>query len=160
VPIKNEEYFKIAKKIIRILPKSNVELITDSTSAECVKYIANAFLLTKTVYMNIAYDAVIALGGQWDDVIVGVTSDSRIGSSHTRIYDNKGRGAGGNCLIKDFEAFISYLDQKIKLRDIATLSAIKYMNIDLLLSSQKDMAILESIYGSSLTSFIDTTHSN
>ena len=77
-------------------------LITDSASAETVKYVANAFLATKLSYSNAVAALCEAVGADVDDVLVGMGHDRRIG----RDYLKPGPGWGGSCLPKDTRALI------------------------------------------------------
>jgi UDPglucose 6-dehydrogenase len=84
-------------------------VLTDSTSAEIVKYMANNFLTVKTAFMNEYYDLVKQVGGVWEDVVEGFVSDPRIGNSHTSVPGHDGkRGFGGTCFPKDINAIIEF----------------------------------------------------
>jgi UDPglucose 6-dehydrogenase len=84
-------------------------VLTDSTSGEIVKYMANNFLTVKTAFMNEYYDLVEQVGGVWEDVVEGFVSDPRIGNSHTSVPGHDGkRGFGGTCFPKDINAIIEF----------------------------------------------------
>ena len=84
-------------------------VLTDSTSAEFVKYMANNFLTVKTAFMNEYYDLIERVGGDWNDVVEGFVSDPRIGNSHTSVPGHDGkRGFGGTCFPKDINAIIEF----------------------------------------------------
>jgi nucleotide sugar dehydrogenase len=84
-------------------------VLTDSTSAELVKYMANNFLTVKTAFMNEYYDLVEQVGGTWEEVVEGFVSDPRIGNSHTSVPGHDGkRGFGGTCFPKDINAIIEF----------------------------------------------------
>jgi UDPglucose 6-dehydrogenase len=84
-------------------------VLTDSTSAEIIKYMANNFLTVKTAFMNEYYDLVERVGGDWNDVVEGFVSDPRIGNSHTSVPGHDGkRGFGGTCFPKDINAIIEF----------------------------------------------------
>jgi hypothetical protein len=62
-----------------------------------------------------------------------------------------GRGAGGPCFIKDFAAFAKlYRDTIGKKEGVAFLKAAEKKNIILLAGSNKDMHLLEGVYGKSV----------
>lgn len=136
-----------AHKVLSVLPKAPYELITTARTAECIKYIGNTFLHTKIVFMNIAYDFVQAAEGSWEHVREAVGNDSRIGHSHTHPVHESGRGAGGHCFIKDFEAFLQYTYAHADQHTTKVLEAIRDKNNQLLLSTQKDLELLEGVYG-------------
>ena len=82
-------------------------VLTDSTSAELIKYMSNNFLTVKTAFFNEYYDLVNTFGGDWDAIVEGVTSDPRIGNSHSKVPGHDGkRGFGGTCFPKDINAMI------------------------------------------------------
>jgi nucleotide sugar dehydrogenase len=88
-------------------------VLTDSTSAEIVKYMANNFLTVKTAFMNEYYDLVKQVGGEWEDVVEGFVSDPRIGNSHTSVPGHDGkRGFGGTCFPKDINAIIEFSQER------------------------------------------------
>ena len=77
-------------------------LITDSASAETMKYAANAFLATKLSFTNAVAALCEAVGADVNDVLAGMGYDPRIG----RDYLRPGPGWGGSCLPKDTRALI------------------------------------------------------
>ena len=84
-------------------------ILTDSTSAEVIKYMSNNFLSVKVSFVNEYYDLVEKLGADWDKVIEGFVSDPRIGNSHTQTPGHDGkRGFGGTCFPKDINAIIQF----------------------------------------------------
>jgi len=90
-------------------------LITDVTSAEMIKYTANAFLPTKISFINEIASLCDRVGANIDDVSRGVGLDTRIGSS----FLQAGLGYGGSCFPKDTRA-------------LEFLSAVKGYNCELL----------------------------
>ena len=84
-------------------------ILTDSTSAELIKYMSNNFLTVKTAFFNEYYDLADKLDADWDAIVEGVTSDPRIGNSHSKVPGHDGkRGFGGTCFPKDINAIIKY----------------------------------------------------
>ena len=73
----------------------------------------------------------------------------RIGRTHLDPIHKSGRGAGGNCFIKDFAAFKKLYKEKVDedLPGVITLHSIESKNIDLLLDSNKDLDLLKGVYG-------------
>jgi nucleotide sugar dehydrogenase len=97
-------------------------VLTDSTSAELIKYMSNNFLTVKTAFFNEYYDLVNELNADWNVVVEGVTSDPRIGNSHSKVPGHDGkRGFGGTCFPKDINAMIEY--SKTKNVEMNTLEA-------------------------------------
>ena len=77
-------------------------LITDPISAETIKYSANAFLVTKLSFINSIAAVCEGVGANIDDVIEGISYDSRIGDK----YMKPGPGWGGSCFPKDTKSLI------------------------------------------------------
>jgi len=76
-------------------------LVTASlTSAEMIKYAANAFLATKISFANEMANVCERVGADATEVMRGVGLDSRIGSK----FLNAGIGWGGSCFGKDIQA--------------------------------------------------------
>lgn len=77
---------------------------TDSTTAEMVKYMANAFLATKVILANEMFAICQALGIKYEEVKSMVVADHRIFDSHLDVTTAK--GFGGKCFPKDVVAMI------------------------------------------------------
>ena len=77
-------------------------LVTDSASAEIVKYAANAFLATKVSFVNAMANLCEAVGADVREVGLGLGHDPRIGFE----YLEPGPGFGGACLPKDVRALL------------------------------------------------------
>jgi UDPglucose 6-dehydrogenase len=75
-------------------------IVTDPTSAEMVKYGANALLALKISFVNELAHLCDLLGGDIDTVADGVGADPRIG----RAFLDAGLGFGGSCFPKDVRA--------------------------------------------------------
>ncbi len=154
IGITREEHREAAKVVIEILPHALHENICTTEEAELVKYAGNTFLYIKVVYMNMLYDLAQTLGGDWETIVKNVTADPRIGTSHMHPAHasghtkKQGRGAGGHCFIKDFAALADFYKKTIP--DAAgheLFAAIERKNSDLLRASNKDIELLEEVYG-------------
>ena len=86
-------------------------IITSSDESEAIKYFSNTFLAYKVAYFNKIYDLCQVVGMDYDLVCEGVTADSRIGKSHTKVpgIDND-RGFGGTCFPKDINSLINQME--------------------------------------------------
>lgn len=147
IPHDSEAFRSRAEAVLAVLPVAPYSVITSTRSAECIKYIGNSFLYTKLLFMNIAYDFTQAAGAEWNDVREAVSHDSRIGNSHTNAVQPDGRGAGGHCFIKDFEAFLDYCQDTLHdSRSTAVLTALRNKNNQLLLDTHKDLDLLHGVY--------------
>lgn len=77
---------------------------TDPTTAETVKYFANAFLSTKVTFANFFYDFCQKIGIKYEEVKKMAATDPRIVDSHLDVTTV--RGFGQKCLPKDLVALI------------------------------------------------------
>ncbi len=77
-------------------------LATDLSSAEMIKYAANAFLATKISFINEVANICDRVGADVTQVAKGIGLDSRIGNK----FLNAGIGWGGSCFPKDVSALI------------------------------------------------------
>ncbi len=146
IPKDNEEYRNIAKKVLSVLPKASFELVCRAKEAEMIKYAGNSFLYLKVLYANLLFDLSKKLDCNWDVVKQAFGADSRIGYSHLDPLSG-GRGAGGNCFIKDFAAFVSFYEKTVSDNTGANfLRSAETKNIELLLSSGKNLDIIRRIY--------------
>lgn len=75
-------------------------LVSDITTAEMIKYAANAFLATKISFINEIANLCNHTGISIDGVIQGIALDPRIGPS----FLQAGIGYGGSCFPKDVRA--------------------------------------------------------
>ena len=96
---------------------------TDTTTAEMIKYMANAFLATKVMFANEMFDICNSLGVKYEEVKSMAAADRRIGDSHLNV--TTARGFGGKCLPKDLVALIgSAKDLKIEPKLLRTVWAL------------------------------------
>lgn len=81
-------------------------LATDLSSAEMIKYAANAFLATKISFINEVANICDRVGADVTQVAKGIGLDSRIGNK----FLQAGIGWGGSCFPKDVSALIHTAD--------------------------------------------------
>jgi UDPglucose 6-dehydrogenase len=77
-------------------------LATSLTSAEMIKYAANAFLAMKIGFANEMANICERVGAEAPEVMAGIGLDSRIGAK----FLNPGVGWGGSCFGKDIQALL------------------------------------------------------
>jgi UDPglucose 6-dehydrogenase len=91
-----------ADQIVQIYePIDCPKMVTDSHTAEIIKYAANSFLATKISFINMVSDLCDQLGANVSQVAEGMGYDERIGRQFLRA----GIGFGGSCFPKDLQAF-------------------------------------------------------
>lgn len=87
-------------------------ILTDSTTAEYVKYMNNCFLATKVSIMNEFKLLGDTIGVDWEKALYGFASDGRIGDSHLQVPGPDGLlGYGGTCFPKDVNALLKFAEK-------------------------------------------------
>ena len=145
--IDDKKLYKKAEMVLNTLPKCPYSLITKSQNAELIKYGGNNFLYFKVIFMNILHDLAQKSDADFDIIKEGMSFDNRIGKSHLDVIHQGGRGAGGHCFIKDFEAFIEMLKNNNLDDQAKTCEAIRNLNLNYLKNSNKDSDIIKETYG-------------
>lgn len=154
IPKDTPEYRAVAERVLAALPEAPYSTVMSAIEAELVKYAGNSFLYSKVLFMNMLYDLVTESGADWQTVRDAMVHDPRIGESHTMPVHDSGRGAGGHCFIKDFEALRRYYKETVGADEAFNmLSAQVVYNNYLLRSTNKDLDLLEGVYG---TKVVDT----
>ena len=83
-----------------------------SDESEAIKYFSNTFLAYKVAYFNKVYDTCQKLGMDYKYVRDGITTDRRIGTSHTKVPGiDRDRGFGGTCFPKDLNSLILQMEK-------------------------------------------------
>ena len=154
IGIVEEAHRGAAAAVLAVLPKAPYEKVMDAKAAELTKYAGNVFLAMKVVYANVLADFAEALEIPYEEVRDALAADPRVGPSHLAVLDasghtdKKGRGAGGHCFIKDMEAFrMQYKELVQDAEGRALLAALVAKNNALLRASDKDIDLLEGVYG-------------
>lgn len=147
VDLKNKETYQKAKTVMSVLAPAPYALITSAENAEMIKYGGNCFLYFKVVFMNMLYDLSQKYQLDYETIKEGMSHDPRIGNSHLNVVHQGGRGAGGHCFIKDFEAFIEMLESQNLPDQQKAAEALRDLNVKYLRESDKDLDLLQGIYG-------------
>ncbi len=148
IPSDTAAYHAAAEAVLAVLPPAPYQKVMTARESELVKYAGNCFLYTKVIFMNLLHDVVVKNGADFETIREAMVHDPRIGESHTKPVHDSGRGAGGHCFIKDFEAFRRYyIDTVGDDHAAAALTAMAVYNNFLLTSSGKDLDLLAGVYG-------------
>ena len=108
-----ESTTKLKQLYSTIFRKTSKIIKTDSTTAELVKYVTNAFLSTKVSFANEVYELCGGMGLDYDKIIEYATYDERLGLSHWGVPGPDGDfGFGGHCFPKDLSALL-HLTEKL-----------------------------------------------
>jgi len=145
--INNPDLYQKAEKVMSVLAKAPYNLITQVENAEMIKYGGNCLLYFRVVFMNMMYDLTEKYNLDYEVVKEAMSKDPRIGDSHLKVVHKGGRGAGGHCFIKDFEAFIEMLDSHNLAEQKKAAEAIRNLNIKYMRDTNKDLDLLEGVYG-------------
>jgi nucleotide sugar dehydrogenase len=140
-----------AENLLTILPTAKQEITCSSREAELIKYAHNTLGYTKVVFMNLLFEVAQKLDIDWAVVKQALLVDPMIAPYHLDPVHKGGRGAGGRCHIKDFEAFLR-LYQEVVADDLGEkiLVDLRSKNNCLLKDSQKSLDILSETYGAKI----------
>jgi len=79
--------------------------MTDSKTAELVKYMENAFIATKVIFCNEFFSIAEKMGIEYKELRELWLLDKRVGRMYSAVYPDR-RGFGGKCLPKDVKAIV------------------------------------------------------
>ncbi len=148
VPSSSAKYRLAAEAVHRVLPNAPFSHICTSEEAEIIKYSHNISGFMQILTFNALYDMAREMGADWEPIQKAVEADPMISNRYARPIHKSGRGAGGLCFIKDFAAFAKLYKQTVgKKEGIEFLKAAEKKNIMLLVGTNKDMDLLEGVYG-------------
>lgn len=110
------------KDFVEIYKESSArKFVMDSISSETLKYAINVFYATKVVFANQIFDLCQKNGAEYDLIKEAMYQRKWIGKNHLDVWHKGYRGAGGNCLPKDLEAFTNY-SKKPLLKEILKIN--------------------------------------
>jgi len=83
-------------------------VLTDTMTAEFIKYAVNTFYATKVLFANALYDVAGNLGVEYDTVRDAMYARKWVGGNHLTVPWKGKRGVNGKCLPKDLAAFATF----------------------------------------------------
>lgn len=104
----NQEKREEVAGIFKARFKGAEYFLTDSITAETIKYGVNTFYALKVIFANQLFDFCDDRGVNYETVKNAMYARKWIGKNHLEIWHKGGRGAGGKCLKKDLDAFANY----------------------------------------------------
>ncbi|MBI1974298.1 MAG: hypothetical protein HYS51_00330 [Candidatus Zambryskibacteria bacterium] len=147
IPKDTDTYKKAAELVHTLLPKAPFSTTVSSEEAELIKYAHNCGGYTQIIFFNLIYDLSQALEANWGKIEEAMQADPFVPNRYARPIHKSGRGAGGRCFPKDFEALLrSYKDKVKDEKGLKVLESIRDKNIELLKESRKDAEILKEVY--------------
>lgn len=146
--IDNPENRARAEQVLSALPRAPYSLICGSREAELIKYGRNALGFVRVVFINLFYDLATKVGADWSVIRGAMAADPDCGPTYLNPLHKSGRGAGGECFIKDFEALSRLYAQLVgDANGQDVFDAMTAKNIELLLSTEKDLHLLRGVHG-------------
>ena len=107
------------------------DVVTDTVTAETLKYVFNTFNTLKIVFANQIYDACQMNGADYNTIKEALMKHPWGSKHHFKVVHKGGRGAGGHCFPKDISAFTKYTNSEL-------LKVTKKLNTEYLESTHKD----------------------
>ncbi|MES2409249.1 MAG: hypothetical protein V4509_03025 [Patescibacteria group bacterium] len=151
IPLNDEKHKDIARGVMEILPEAPFELICDSTEAELIKYARNSIGYARVLMANIFHDLTESFGVDYENIKKAISADPDNGPTYANALHKSGRGAGGECFIKDFAALSKFYSIHTKdEKGIQMLRAMEEKNIELLKKTHKDLHLLRGVYGENI----------
>jgi UDP-glucose 6-dehydrogenase len=154
IPADSAEHNSAAEKISKLLPHSEHNFIVPAESAEFFKYVHNIHGFTRVILSNAFYDLADSLNINWSDIKSIMDIDPMMSPYYNSPVHKGGRGAGGNCFIKDMAAF-RQLQESVRPNDKNGINFFKSMetiNLELLAKSNKSQDLVRGVYGNDLPS--------
>lgn len=105
--------------------KSKIEIVTDTVTAETLKYVYNTFFITKIVFANQIYDICQKNGADYKTIRKALHLHPWGSKHHFKVLHKGGRGGGGHCFPKDIKLFAKYSNLPL-LKEVERLN-IKYL---------------------------------
>jgi UDPglucose 6-dehydrogenase len=118
---------KVKRLYQTILPKNQTYFLTDTTSAEIVKYMSNLMLASKIILANEFYFLVKKVGVDYDKIRIMVEADKRIGPFLKVPGWDGDFGFGQACFPKDMLGLLAF--SRKKNIDMSVLDAVWKKNL-------------------------------
>lgn len=101
----------VAHAYRRRLPPETPFVLTDSMTAELIKYASNVYLAAKISYAHEIWEAALRLSADYEAIREAMGLDPRIGPGDELAVDPDHLGFDDECLPKDLTAFATFLDE-------------------------------------------------
>lgn len=140
---------KAAEAVMKTLPKSEHNFIVTSQAAELFKYAHNLNGYFRVILSNLLYEVAEKTEVNWADVKTMMDSDIMMSPYYNTPVHKGGRGAGGNCFIKDMAAFRHLYEGQVSEDKIGleVFKSLEKKNLELLGLTGKDQGLVEGVYG-------------
>jgi UDP-glucose 6-dehydrogenase len=149
IPYDSAGHRKVAESVKSIFPKAEHNFIVAAESAELFKYAHNLNGYFRVLLSNLLYNVADANDIDWSDVKIMMDNDIMMSPYYNAPVHKGGRGAGGNCFVKDMAAFRNLYTELLPndISGIEVLRSLEKKNLELLQSTGKSKEIIEGVYG-------------
>lgn len=148
MPVRSAKHKKAAELVQSIIPTAPFKLICSSEEAEIYKYAHNVNGYMQILTFNLLYDIAQHFNADWKPIEKAIVADPYIPNRYASPVHKSGRGAGGACFIKDFSAFATHHRKLVGHKKASSfMRAAEEHNIALLAETDKDIHLLEGVYG-------------
>lgn len=138
-----------ANMVIEMLPKSEHNFVVSSQSAEIMKYAHNLNGYFRIILANLLFEVSEIKDANWEEIKPMMDSDIMMSPYYNEPSHKGGRGAGGNCFVKDMAAFRHLYEKEVidDKKGLSVLEVLEEKNIELLRKTNKSEDIIDSVYG-------------
>ena len=149
ISLDSEDHKLAAEEVMKILPKSKHNFIVSSQSAEIMKYAHNLNGYFRIILANILFEVSEVNGVDWEEIKPMMDSDIMMSAYYNSPSHKGGRGAGGNCFIKDMAAFRHLYEKVVDVdkKGLQVLKSLEEKNLELLKSTGKNQDLVIGVYG-------------
>jgi UDPglucose 6-dehydrogenase len=140
---------KAGTTVLSLLPPSPHNFIVTARAAELYKYAHNLQGYFRVILSNLLFEVAEKQDIDWGEVKSMMNSDVYMSPYYNNPVHKGGRGAGGNCFIKDMAAFRDHYSELVPedTRGLLVLQALEKKNLELLHATGKSKHIIEGVYG-------------
>ncbi len=142
-------HLKAAEAVQATFPASEHNFIVSAETAELFKYAHNLNGYFRVILSNLLFEVGEKFGAKWTDVKSMMDSDVMMSPYYNTPVHKGGRGAGGNCFVKDMAAFRHLYSESVQEDSVGleVLKSLEKKNLELLKSTGKSREIVEGVYG-------------
>lgn len=146
---KSEGQIAAADAVLALLPPCEHTFLVSTESAELFKYAHNLNGYFRVILSNLLFEVGTSTDANWNEVSQMMDKDVMMSPYYNQPVHKGGRGAGGNCFIKDMAAFRFLYQSQISgdSAGINVLKALEDKNLELLKNSGKDEELIRGVYG-------------
>lgn len=138
-----------ADMVMNVLPKTEHSFIITAEAAELFKYTHNIHGYMRVVLSNLLYDVADTIHVDWTSIEQIMNVDPMMSSYYNSPVHKSGRGAGGNCFVKDMVAFSKLYAELLPedKKGVEVLRAVEQKNLELLKATGKSQDLVRGVYG-------------